>query len=220
MADAKNASMGKTRQRSSLPNSLVGRPIVSRELFLRWLRFSPPSLQPDLFPFRSPNRRSLTTKLTDIRRTRGSLRFMANCFIIFDIFPVYGCGRAFCLGHCLYCVWWTPLYVPPYALLLGSFARETQPAYRPSNDTRTGLLIRRRFERSPTIYNGSVSDSASNGSTTLHLVWLFSCLFCDFLNFLEFIDTSYDGKKIERRTNAIHILLIITSKISSIHSQK
>lgn len=86
------------------------------------------------------HRRPLTTKLTDIRRTRGSLRFMANCFIIFDIFPVYGCGRAFCLGHCLLCVMNATLCVVLPLLFARSFARdarpETQPAY-PTTDTRT-----------------------------------------------------------------------------------
>ena len=43
---------------------------------------------------------------------QGSLCFMANCFIIFDIFPVYYHGPPFCF-MAVYCVWWTPLYVPP-----------------------------------------------------------------------------------------------------------
>lgn len=62
-----------------------------------------------------------------IRYIRGSLCFMANCFIIFDIFPVYGRGSAFCF-MAVYCAWWTSLYMPPW--ILGStsgscFIRET-----------------------------------------------------------------------------------------------
>jgi len=37
-----------------------------------------------------------------VRYIRGSLCFMANCFIIFDIFPVYGRGSAFCF-MAVYC---------------------------------------------------------------------------------------------------------------------
>lgn len=37
-----------------------------------------------------------------IRYIRGSLCFMANCFIIFDIFPVYGRGSTFCF-MAVYC---------------------------------------------------------------------------------------------------------------------
>lgn len=50
-----------------------------------------------------------------IRYMRGSLCFMANCFIIFDIFPVYGRGPTFCF-MVVYCAWWTLLYVPPWIL--------------------------------------------------------------------------------------------------------
>lgn len=52
---------------------------------------------------------------SDIRHIRGSLCFMANCFIIFDIFPVYGRGSAFCF-MAVYCTWWTSLYVPPWII--------------------------------------------------------------------------------------------------------
>lgn len=71
------------------------------------LRHSPP------LAFAVPHRpRGIAS---DIRYIRGSLCFMANCFIIFDIFPVYGRGSAFCF-MAVYCTWWTSLYVPPWII--------------------------------------------------------------------------------------------------------
>lgn len=58
---------------------------------------------------------------SDIRHIRGSLCFMANCFIIFDIFPVYGRGSVFCF-MAVYCTWWTSLYVPPW-IIPSAYAR-------------------------------------------------------------------------------------------------
>ena len=123
-------------------------------------------------PFRSPRlgRRSLTTKLADIRRTRGSLRFMANCFIIFDIFPVYGCGRAFCLRHCLLCVMNATLCATllraPRSFFRSNARLET--CLSSNNDTRTDLLILSPspFQTISAIYTDSANNFASNGSTT------------------------------------------------------
>lgn len=70
---------------------------------------------------------------SDIRHIRGSLCFMANCFIIFDIFPVYGRGSAFCF-MAVYCTWWTSLYVPPWIIpqptLASCFICETFVVHR------------------------------------------------------------------------------------------
>lgn len=70
---------------------------------------------------------SRAASASGIRYIRGSLCFMANCFIIFDIFPVYGRGSAFCF-MAVYCAWWTSLYMPPWILWSTSgscFIRET-----------------------------------------------------------------------------------------------
>lgn len=75
----------------------------------------PPAPFPPLafaVPHRRPTARGIAS---DIRHIRGSLCFMANCFIIFDIFPVYGRGSAFCF-MAVYCTWWTSLYVPPWII--------------------------------------------------------------------------------------------------------
>lgn len=56
-----------------------------------------------LVPLSIRVRRFSWCRALSIRYIRGSLCFMANCFIIFDIFPVYGRSSAFCF-MAVYCI--------------------------------------------------------------------------------------------------------------------
>lgn len=110
-----------------------------QSLFCPGPLFAHSSLRPSSF---LAGRCATTRHRPGIRYMRGSLCFMANCFIIFDIFPVYGRGSTFCF-MVVYCAWWTLLYVPPWILGLRS-ARVLSARYsrRIEYDKRHSLVIK------------------------------------------------------------------------------
>lgn len=76
---------------SSFASLFFGQPFFStRHRPSPPFRFSLRAILARPFAFAVPPHRTAGTARAAVRYIRGSLCFMANCFIIFDIFPVYG----------------------------------------------------------------------------------------------------------------------------------
>ena len=176
---------GKTRQQSFSPNSLVDRrrnprvrPIVSpRELFLllAWLLVVVVVVAAWPLPLFAP-RASAAVRWPRSSRIYGAHggRYVLWLIVLLSLtYFQFTAAAGHSASATVYCVWWTPLYVPPYyALPARSFVptrdSRLRPAYRPTLDTRTDLLILSPspFRTISAIYTDSANNFASNGSTT------------------------------------------------------